>query len=151
MLQRFELRNFKAFRQQSFDLAPITVFVGRNGTGKSSVLQALAFLKQSSIVGDAAYAGFPRAPVLVELGGFREIVHLGDHSLPIELRIGAQLNSLGRAPWPSLGWQNIGGLPVGLNYLCELLENSSPEEMMEVVPSGGQLQTVRRSYCKHSY
>ena len=54
MLQRFELRNFKAFRQQSFDLAPITVFVGRNGTGKSSVLQALAFLKQSSVAGDAA-------------------------------------------------------------------------------------------------
>ena len=51
MLQKLELRNFKGFRQQSFDLAPITVLVGRNGTGKSSVLQALAFLKQSSVAG----------------------------------------------------------------------------------------------------
>ena len=62
MLLKFGLRNFKAFRDQSFDLAPITVFVGRNGAGKSSVLQALAFLKQSSLAGEATYAARDGAP-----------------------------------------------------------------------------------------
>ncbi len=144
MLQRFELRNFKAFRQQLFDLAPITVFVGRNGTGKSSVLQALAFLKQSSLRGEAAYVGYPEAPVLAELGSFEEIVHLGDNTLPIELRVKAQLDSLGNASWPALGWRNIGGLPIELNYQCELFGNRTPEEKIRVKPSRGPVYEMSR-------
>ncbi len=143
MLQRFELRNFKAFRQQSFDLAPITVFVGRNGTGKSSVLQALAFLKQSSLRGKEAYSA-AEARVLADLGSFGEVVHLGDNSLSVELGTKAQLNSLGHAPWPSLGWQNIGTLPIELNYQCELFGSRTPEEKVEVRPSGGPVYKMSR-------
>ena len=137
MLQRFELRNFKAFREQSFDLAPITVLVGRNGTGKSSVLQALAFLKQSSLRGEVAYMGYFGAPVLAELGSFGEIVHMADSSLPVELGMKAQLDSLGHVPWPSLGWGNLGGLPIALDYQCELLGERFPLEETGVEPSRG--------------
>ena len=101
MLQKLELRNFKGFRQQSFDLAPITVLVGRNGTGKSSVLQALAFLKQSSLAGREVYSASDGAPVLTDLGSFADVVHMGDSALPIELKLRAQLDSLGPVPWPS--------------------------------------------------
>ena len=41
------LKNFKCFREVEVNPRRITVFVGPNGTGKSSVLQALALLKQS--------------------------------------------------------------------------------------------------------
>ncbi len=50
MLQRLTLKNFKLFDETGVTIEPgkVTVLVGVNGTGKSSVLQALLLLKQSS-------------------------------------------------------------------------------------------------------
>jgi len=146
MLLKFGLRNFKAFRDQSFDLAPITVFVGRNGTGKSSILQALAFLKQSSLVGEATYAARDGAPgsepvrVLADLGGFAEVVHGGDTALPVDITLEARLDSLGPTPWPRANWEEtgfVGVLPVTLQYKCELLENKPAQAKIVVQSSGG--------------
>ena len=47
MLERIELHNFKSARNLPVRLAALTVLTGLNGSGKSSVLQALALLKQS--------------------------------------------------------------------------------------------------------
>jgi predicted ATPase len=47
MITRIELQNFKIFEEESFDLAPLTLFTGINGMGKSSVIQSLLLLKQS--------------------------------------------------------------------------------------------------------
>ncbi|MCK9259715.1 MAG: DUF3696 domain-containing protein [Azoarcus sp.] len=47
MLERIELHNFKSARSLPVRLAALTVLTGLNGSGKSSVLQALALLKQS--------------------------------------------------------------------------------------------------------
>ena len=47
MLERIELHNFKSARDLPVRLAALTVLTGLNGSGKSSVLQALALLKQS--------------------------------------------------------------------------------------------------------
>ena len=137
MLQKLELRNFKGFRQQSFDLAPITVLVGRNGTGKSSVLQALAFLKQSSVAGAATYSASDGATVLAELGSFADLVHMGDSSLPVEMSMGARLDSLGPVPWPGSAWRFIGDLPFALDYQCIFRENLVPDEVVGVWPSDG--------------
>lgn len=42
-IDRLEIENFKKFKQQSFDLHPqFTLLVGENGSGKTSVLDALA-------------------------------------------------------------------------------------------------------------
>ena len=137
MLQKLELRNFKGFRQQSFDLAPITVLVGRNGTGKSSVLQALAFLKQSSLAERAVYSANEGVPALTDVGSFADVVHMGDSALPIELKLRAQLESLGPVPWPSPGWRNLGDLPLALDYRCGLQMDRVSEEEIAVQPSGG--------------
>jgi predicted ATPase len=51
MLNRVALANFKCFRKQSVALAPLTLLTGVNGTGKSSVMQALLALRQSQIHG----------------------------------------------------------------------------------------------------
>lgn len=40
------LKNFKAIREADLDLAPLTVLVGENSAGKSSVLQSLLLLAQ---------------------------------------------------------------------------------------------------------
>ncbi len=47
MITNITLENFKCFRQVSIDPKLLTVLIGPNGTGKSSVLQALLLLKQS--------------------------------------------------------------------------------------------------------
>ena len=137
MLQRFGLRNFKAFRQQSFDLAPTTVLVGRNGTGKSTVLQALAFLKQSSQAGQQVYSAVDGLPVLTELGGFHEVVHKGDSSVGMGLQLEAKLTSLGRIPWPAGRWKILGGIPILLEYSNNLRGGEIPDETVRVQPSQG--------------
>ncbi|MBD1212903.1 MAG: DUF3696 domain-containing protein [Dolichospermum circinale Clear-D4] len=48
MLSSLTLKNFKPFENQSFSLKPLTLLAGLNSTGKSSVLQSLLLLRQSS-------------------------------------------------------------------------------------------------------
>jgi len=48
MISFLRLQNFKCFEDQSFQLKPLTLLAGLNGTGKSSVIQSLLLLRQSS-------------------------------------------------------------------------------------------------------
>ena len=48
MLSSLTLKNFKPFENQSFSLKPLTLLSGLNSTGKSSLLQSLLLLRQSS-------------------------------------------------------------------------------------------------------
>jgi AAA ATPase domain len=43
MISRLTVQNFKNLRQLAVDLEPLTVFVGSNGSGKTSVLQAVHY------------------------------------------------------------------------------------------------------------
>lgn len=47
MLNNIELHNFKSAKELSVKLAPLTVLTGLNGSGKSTILQAIGLLKQS--------------------------------------------------------------------------------------------------------
>lgn len=47
LLTKVTIKNFKAIEETELDLAPFTVIVGANGSGKSSVLQALHWMFQS--------------------------------------------------------------------------------------------------------
>ena len=51
MLTEVRLTNFKAFDHVALRCAPLTLLCGVNGTGKSSVLQALLLLRQSALSG----------------------------------------------------------------------------------------------------
>jgi predicted ATPase len=46
-LKRFSVENFKAFRNSRLDLTPLTILIGENSSGKSSILQALLLIKQT--------------------------------------------------------------------------------------------------------
>ncbi|WP_257670003.1 AAA family ATPase [Parapedobacter tibetensis] len=51
MLTKLHLKNFKIFREEEFELAPLTLISGLNGLGKSSIIQSLLLLKQSYEIG----------------------------------------------------------------------------------------------------
>lgn len=72
MITRLHLRNFKAFRDQQFDLAPLTLLAGLNGSGKSSLLQSLLILRQSSDLGLLGQGQIVLNGSLVHLGNAKD-------------------------------------------------------------------------------
>lgn len=55
MITRLRVKNFKCLRDVSVDLDPFTVLIGKNDTGKTSLLEAIHILSRM-IAGDAARA-----------------------------------------------------------------------------------------------
>jgi len=51
MLTRISVRNFKAHTDTAITAAPLTVFIGPNNSGKSSIFQALLLWRQSAARG----------------------------------------------------------------------------------------------------
>ncbi len=51
MIAELTLHNFKCFIDQSITVGPLTLLVGANASGKSSVLQSLLLLRQSHLRG----------------------------------------------------------------------------------------------------
>lgn len=47
MLKKFDFQNYKAFDQGSIELKPITILLGANSSGKSSLLQLLLLFEQT--------------------------------------------------------------------------------------------------------
>ena len=49
MLEYIVLKNFKCFDELQMSLAPLTLITGKNGAGKSSLLQSLLVIRQSFV------------------------------------------------------------------------------------------------------
>lgn len=75
MISRIELTNFKIFPQQEIAIAPLTLLTGVNGSGKSSVMQALAMLRQSYDTGFLDRHSWLLNGELVELGNGADVLH----------------------------------------------------------------------------
>ncbi|MGW3469471.1 AAA family ATPase [Saccharopolyspora sp. NPDC000995] len=48
MITALRIRNFKCFLDAEFDLRPLTMLTGLNGSGKSTVVQALLLARQAT-------------------------------------------------------------------------------------------------------
>ena len=73
MISKIVLKNFKAFEEQAIDFRPITLFLGPNNSGKSSILAALRILVQTIESYD------PQVPILLngvmgDFGTYRDVV-----------------------------------------------------------------------------
>lgn len=71
---KLDIKNFRSIKDQSVELAPITVLYGPNGSGKSSLLYALLVMKNIFLIldrksGDLFDLGF------ANLGDFRALIH----------------------------------------------------------------------------
>jgi hypothetical protein len=90
MLKSIRLKNFKLHEDTRIEAAPITVFIGPNNTGKSSVFQALLLLRQAASRNDEYLCQPPAAHVpeatepyqyspqlTIDVGRFEEIARPG--------------------------------------------------------------------------
>ena len=95
-LQRFTCHQFKSLESASFDLAPLTLLVGQNSVGKSSVFQAILSIAQWMATG--ASGTYALNGDLVRLGKFSDIVTRGIGKLPTPNDVSLNLKS----SWGSL-------------------------------------------------
>jgi predicted ATPase len=72
MIERLDLHNFKSARDLQVTLSSLTVLAGLNGSGKSTILQALALLRQSLRPGQIAQELSLRG-ALVQLGRSEDV------------------------------------------------------------------------------
>ncbi|MBT2207502.1 DUF3696 domain-containing protein [Actinomadura sp. NEAU-AAG7] len=85
MIDKLTITNFKAFAKAEIPLAPYTLLSGLNSSGKSTVLQALALLRQAddasmlvdyTLIDERGSSGsLPLNGELVELGTGQDILH----------------------------------------------------------------------------
>jgi len=92
MLQQLALENFKGLKKAVVDFGRITVLIGPNGTGKSSISHALMVLRQS-IGGSTLKVSGP----LINLGGFDDVLTKETSKKTIGLAI-----SVGVGEYPDL-------------------------------------------------
>ncbi|WP_080429494.1 AAA family ATPase [Burkholderia ubonensis] len=91
MLERLSLKNFKSFENETFDIRPITVFLGPNNSGKSSVLSAAKILSQTVISYDV------NVPLLLngalgDFGTYKDVVFSNNRMRHIEISFSIDAN-----------------------------------------------------------
>jgi predicted ATPase len=86
-LCRWRLANFKSVAEADVELAPLTVLVGANSTGKSSLIQSILLVAQSAAPGEPDLS--LNGP-LVELGEFADLRRQGARSRS-RISIGCEL------------------------------------------------------------
>lgn len=92
-LTRIEIENFKGIgTRQSIDLRPITLLFGPNSAGKSTILQALHYLREilerGNVDPDRTIAGG-----LIDLGGFATLVHNHELDRTVTLKVALDLRN----------------------------------------------------------
>lgn len=99
-LTAIELENFKGVGGRiRVELAPITLLFGANSTGKSTILQALQYVREVLERRNANPDRTLYGGDFVDLGGFRNLVHQRDLSRRIGIKLELNLN---RASLPDL-------------------------------------------------
>jgi predicted ATPase len=86
MLNHLRLKNFKSARDLSIELQSLTVLAGLNGSGKSSILQAIALLKQA-LDQNVNCKTLPLRGALVRLGRSEDIHFEGAESAELTFEV----------------------------------------------------------------
>lgn len=94
-LAEIRLANFKSVIDSTVELRPLSVVVGRNSSGKSTLLQSVLALAQA-VRNKSNSSQFPLNGEYVRLGTFGEVLSFGNSSANPEIAIGFSLSADGR-------------------------------------------------------
>jgi predicted ATPase len=96
MLTRLDVKNFRAFESLELTLAPITIFVGPNNSGKSSILSALRLLAQTVRSEDFKMPLLLNGP-FGQFGTYRDLVFQNVKKRSVSISIGTSIPRKGTA------------------------------------------------------
>ncbi len=71
MICNLEIRGFKRFSAEAFNMTPLTILTGMNGSGKTSLIHSLLLLREATMRGDQLVQ--LNGPYGLELGKFEDI------------------------------------------------------------------------------
>lgn len=92
LIKSLALKNFKGFSDEvRIELRPITMLFGANSAGKSSVLQALQYVREILDRNNANADRTAQGGEAIELGGFINLVHGRSPERQIEIEVGMAL------------------------------------------------------------
>ncbi len=89
MLVKFGLKNFKGIVNANLNIKTITILIGANGSGKSTIGQALLLLRQSIEFNQLHPNG-----QFVKLGEINDLVYKNDFSNSIEFSFKRRIDGL---------------------------------------------------------
>jgi hypothetical protein len=150
MLTRWSLKNVKAFGTKvDLSLAPLTLFMGANSSGKSTILQTLLLVKQTL---QYAAANKPLAlnGPLIRLGDFTDVLSNSakDRSISLGwtlevdyLSSGADGGPLSPSYVPSFSMYTVGEVSVELTFGSAESSGHQPRSSVDVSLNEAQFQT----------
>jgi len=86
MIHKVTLKNFKLHASTEIEAAPITVFIGPNNSGKSSIFQALLSLRQAAALKRPSLCEpdfSQRGLLIIDIGEFGDVVRQGERDIRI--------------------------------------------------------------------
>lgn len=99
------LENFRRFEDTGYvELRPVTLFLGKNSSGKTSLLRSLLLWKQ--LVLNQGGTDVPLVGPEADFGSYKELVHAGELRRDVRLSFSVKLGSVNPSNRESLGALN---------------------------------------------
>jgi hypothetical protein len=100
-ISEITIQNFKGVGERvTVPLRPITLLFGANSAGKSTVLQALLYLRELLEHGNADADRLSTSGTAIDLGGFQRFVHGHDLSRTVEIGVSVGVDDDGLPVYP---------------------------------------------------
>jgi len=143
MIKTLSISNFKAIMSLDIELVPFSVLIGGNSSGKSTVLQALDFIR--------AFATRDIDEYLLERGWLFDDLMSQFDAKPIGIEVGLELNISGTPQ--DIRWRMQAGYSAGKISTREIIQNNSKDET--IISHGLEKPTmpeyIEKLFLKSSY
>lgn len=99
MITAIEIENFKCIGERvRIELAPVTLLFGPNSAGKSTIIEALLYFFEILERNNVDAHETQKGGKTIDLGGFRNLVHLRDLSRSVKLKVEFEVDFLEPPP-----------------------------------------------------
>jgi hypothetical protein len=123
-ITQITIENFKGIGERvEVDLKPITILFGANSAGKSTLLQAMLYLRELLERRNADADRLLSSGASIDLGGFRQFVHGHDLSREVKIGVTVEVSDDGLPVIPVMDYQS----DLTNHEARSLMENGVPD------------------------